>query len=104
MPRSGASQDAFDFAHSERERLIAALKASRAGTWRWNIADDFVEWDDAVNAPMFKTTSVRVPDAPELELAQDPRQAFDKLFRKELEATSTAYAVEALPHRRDREH
>ena len=48
MPRSGASQDAFDFAHSERERLIAALKASRAGTWRWNIADDIVEWDDAL--------------------------------------------------------
>ena len=48
MPRSSVSQDAFDFAHSERERLIAALKASRAGTWRWNIADDIVEWDDAL--------------------------------------------------------
>jgi PAS domain S-box-containing protein len=42
------SQEAFDFAHSERERLIAALKASRAGTWSWNIADDVVEWDDAL--------------------------------------------------------
>ncbi|MGE3988177.1 sensor histidine kinase [Pseudorhodoplanes sp.] len=42
------SQGALDFAHSERERLIAALKASRAGTWRWNIAEDIVEWDDAL--------------------------------------------------------
>ena len=41
---------ALDFDHSERERLIAALKASRAGTWRWNIADDIVEWDDALCA------------------------------------------------------
>jgi PAS domain S-box-containing protein len=42
------SQEAFDFVHSERERFIAALKASRAGTWSWNIADDVVEWDDAL--------------------------------------------------------
>jgi len=32
----------------EHERLLAALKASRAGTWRWNIVDDIVEWDDAL--------------------------------------------------------
>ncbi len=38
----------IDFAGSERERLLAALKASHAGTWRWNIADDIVEWDDAL--------------------------------------------------------
>ncbi len=37
-----------DFAGSEHERLVAALKASRAGTWRWNIAADIVEWDDAL--------------------------------------------------------
>ncbi len=37
-----------DFAGSEHERLLAALKASRAGTWRWNIAEDIVEWDDAL--------------------------------------------------------
>lgn len=48
MSDPNVSQKAFDFAHSERERLIAALKASRAGTWRWNIADDVVEWDDAL--------------------------------------------------------
>lgn len=30
------------------EHLIAALKASRAGTWRWSIATDVVEWDDAL--------------------------------------------------------
>lgn len=48
MPNSNLSQKAFHFADSEHERLIAALKASRAGTWRWNIADDIVEWDDAL--------------------------------------------------------
>ena len=26
----------------------SALKASRAGTWRWNVAADIVEWDDAL--------------------------------------------------------
>lgn len=35
-------------AEDQHERLIAALKASRAGTWRWNIAADIVEWDDAL--------------------------------------------------------
>jgi len=40
--------ETFDFAHSERQRLIAALKASRAGTWCWNIAQDLVEWDAAL--------------------------------------------------------
>lgn len=29
-------------------RLIAALKASRAGTWRWNVASDVVDWDEAL--------------------------------------------------------
>jgi PAS domain S-box-containing protein len=48
VPEKDVAQTAADFAHSERERLIAALKASRAGTWRWNIADDIVEWDDAL--------------------------------------------------------
>lgn len=36
------------FAESDHERLIAALKASRAGTWRWTLADDRVEWDTAL--------------------------------------------------------
>lgn len=36
------------FAGAEHERLIAALKVLRAGTWRWNIAADIVEWDDAL--------------------------------------------------------
>lgn len=39
---------AFDAISSEHERLLAALKASRAGTWRWDIAEDVVEWDDAL--------------------------------------------------------
>jgi PAS domain S-box-containing protein len=39
---------AKDFAGSEHERLLAALKASRSGTWRWSIADDRVEWDEAL--------------------------------------------------------
>jgi len=50
VPGSSEAQAALDFDHSERERLIAALRASRAGTWRWNIADDIVEWDDALCA------------------------------------------------------
>ena len=48
MLKPHVSQEAFEFTHSERERLIAALKASRAGTWRWNIVEDIVEWDDAL--------------------------------------------------------
>jgi len=36
--------------HSERERLVAALKASRAGTWRWDVAADRVDWDEALSA------------------------------------------------------
>jgi two-component system CheB/CheR fusion protein len=35
-------------AHDEHERLLAALKASRCGTWRWDIAEDLVEWDEAL--------------------------------------------------------
>jgi PAS domain S-box-containing protein len=30
------------------ERLMAALKASRCGTWRWDIAEDRVLWDEAL--------------------------------------------------------
>jgi len=39
---------AGNFAGSEHERLLAALKASRSGTWRWTIAEDRVEWDEAL--------------------------------------------------------
>ena len=35
---------------SEHERLVAALKASRAGTWRWDIPADKVDWDEALCA------------------------------------------------------
>jgi PAS domain S-box-containing protein len=35
---------------SEDERLVAALKASRAGTWRWDVPDDRVDWDEALSA------------------------------------------------------
>ena len=34
--------------HDDHERLVAALEASGAGTWRWNIQNDVVEWDDAL--------------------------------------------------------
>lgn len=29
---------------------MVALKASRCGTWRWDIGDDLVEWDEALSA------------------------------------------------------
>ncbi|HMN84946.1 MAG TPA: histidine kinase dimerization/phosphoacceptor domain -containing protein [Bauldia sp.] len=35
-------------AASDHERLVAALRASRVGTWRWSIRDDVVEWDEAL--------------------------------------------------------
>jgi len=44
----GRSGEVVAFAQTEHERLVAALKASRSGTWRWNIADDIVEWDEAL--------------------------------------------------------
>ncbi len=50
----------IDFAGSERERLLAALKASHAGTWRWNIAADIVEWDDA----LCEVYGIKPKDAP----------------------------------------
>lgn len=40
----------MDGDRSERERLVAALKASRAGTWRWNVPADRVDWDEALSA------------------------------------------------------
>lgn len=40
--------DVGHFAGSEHELLLAALKASRSGTWRWTIAEDRVEWDEAL--------------------------------------------------------
>jgi PAS domain S-box-containing protein len=42
--RSGDAE--LQLAH---ERLVAALKASRCGTWRWTIVDDVVEWDEALS-------------------------------------------------------
>ncbi len=41
---------ARNFTEHEHERLLAALKASRCGTWRWTIAEDVVEWDEALCA------------------------------------------------------
>lgn len=34
---------------SAHERLVAALKALRAGTWRWDIPADRIEWDEALS-------------------------------------------------------
>jgi PAS domain S-box-containing protein len=33
----------------DRHRLVAALKASRCGTWRWDIANNVVDWDEALS-------------------------------------------------------
>lgn len=41
---------ARNFTEHEHERLLAALRASRCGTWRWTIAEDLVEWDEALCA------------------------------------------------------
>ncbi|HEX5780162.1 MAG TPA: PAS domain-containing protein [Xanthobacteraceae bacterium] len=35
-------------AREEHDRLVSALEASGAGTWRWDIQNDVVEWDDAL--------------------------------------------------------
>jgi PAS domain S-box-containing protein len=35
-------------AREEHDRLVSALEASGAGTWRWDIQRDVVEWDDAL--------------------------------------------------------
>lgn len=48
MPLPDVPKWGNDLANSKHERLLAALKASRAGTWRWKIAEDVVEWDDAL--------------------------------------------------------
>ena len=39
----------LDVAHpAAHERLMAALRASRCGTWRWDVPRDVVEWDEAL--------------------------------------------------------
>lgn len=43
--RHGPKTSQRDDSH---ERFLAALKASRCGTWRWDIARDVVEWDEAL--------------------------------------------------------
>ncbi len=51
---------AIDIAEAEHDRATAALKASRVGTWRWNVKADTVEWDDALCA----LYGIRREDAP----------------------------------------
>lgn len=46
--KDAGPQQPVAFASTEHERLVAALKASRTGTWRWSIAADIVEWDEAL--------------------------------------------------------
>jgi PAS domain S-box-containing protein len=49
MRRAAEQLDASkEEAHDEHDRLVAALEASGAGTWRWDIQKDIVEWDDAL--------------------------------------------------------
>ena len=48
MPSQTSRRASSDISKAEYERLIAALKSSRAGTWRWNVKTDTVEWDDAL--------------------------------------------------------
>ena len=45
---SAPSSDPASALSSTEERLVAALEASRAGTWRWDIAADRVTWDAAL--------------------------------------------------------
>ena len=33
----------------DRNRLVAALRASRCGTWRWDIVNNVVDWDEALS-------------------------------------------------------
>jgi PAS domain S-box-containing protein len=47
-------------AREEHDRLVSALEASGAGTWRWDIQNDIVEWDDA----MCRMYGVERKDAP----------------------------------------
>jgi PAS domain S-box-containing protein len=49
MRRAAVQLDASrEEAHDEHDRLVAALEASGAGTWRWDVQKDIVEWDDAL--------------------------------------------------------
>ena len=45
---SAPSSDPASPLSSTEERLVAALEASRAGTWRWDIVADRVTWDAAL--------------------------------------------------------
>jgi PAS domain S-box-containing protein len=47
IPTTGDDDGELKATH---ERLMAALKASRCGTWRWDIPRDVVEWDEALSA------------------------------------------------------
>lgn len=49
MRRAAEQIDAGrDEAHDDHDRLVAALEASGAGTWRWDVQNDIVEWDEAL--------------------------------------------------------
>jgi len=37
-------------AAATHERLVAALRAAGSGTWRWDVTEDRVEWDEALAA------------------------------------------------------
>lgn len=47
-PSQTSRRGSVGVAEAEYERLLAVLKASRAGTWRWNVKSDVVDWDDAL--------------------------------------------------------
>jgi PAS domain S-box-containing protein len=59
-PLQGARPTPQGLIEAEHDRLIAALKVSRAGTWRWDIADDVVQWDDAL-CEVYGITRERAP-------------------------------------------
>ncbi len=47
-PTQTSRRASAGISEADYERLIAALKASRSGTWRWNVKTNIVEWDDAI--------------------------------------------------------
>jgi PAS domain S-box-containing protein len=42
-------RDAWERIDRAQQRLVAALDASGTGTWRWDIQNDVVEWDEALS-------------------------------------------------------
>jgi PAS domain S-box-containing protein len=79
---------------AEQEHAAAALKASRAGTWRWDVQRDVVAWDDAL-CDLYGLTREQAPKT---------SQEFLALVHPDDRATAWATIAGCLENGKDAEY